>query len=164
MTLGDKLGVGIGGALKEITTTRTEKLNAIGTGHELDAIPISAVFTGLMVMAVFYWGTNQFIIQRALGAANLKEGQKGLLLAGFFKMLIPFMAMFPGLIAFHLFGPRFGTQRHGLPGPNRNRFAQTAIRPIYRRPAWSSILDLQFIAQFRGDYVRLRPLQADLPQ
>ena len=105
MTLGDKLGVGIGGALKEITTTHTEKLNAIGTGHELDAIPISAVFTGLMVMAVFYWGTNQFIIQRALGAANLKEGQKGLLLAGFFKMLIPFMAMFPGLIAFHLFGP-----------------------------------------------------------
>ncbi|HCR28733.1 MAG TPA: solute:sodium symporter family transporter [Opitutae bacterium] len=105
MALGEKLGGGIGTALVEITTTRAEKLNAIGTGHELDAIPISAVFTGLMVMAVFYWGTNQFIIQRALGAANLKEGQKGLLLAGFFKMLIPFMAMFPGLIAFHLFGP-----------------------------------------------------------
>jgi SSS family solute:Na+ symporter len=58
-----------------------------------------------MVMAVFYWGTNQFIIQRALGAASLKEGQKGLLLAGFFKILIPFLAMAPGLIAFHLLGP-----------------------------------------------------------
>jgi len=105
MKLGDKLGGGVGTAITEIATTHAEKLNAIGTGHELDAIPISAVFTGLMVMAVFYWGTNQFIIQRALGAANLKEGQKGLLLAGFFKMLIPFMAMFPGLIAFHYFGP-----------------------------------------------------------
>lgn len=105
MALGKKLGGGMGTAFNEITTTHTEKLNAIGTGHELDAIPISAVFTGLMVMAVFYWGTNQFIIQRALGAASLKEGQKGLLLSGFFKMLIPFMAMFPGLIAFHLFGP-----------------------------------------------------------
>jgi SSS family solute:Na+ symporter len=58
-----------------------------------------------MVMAIFYWSTNQFIIQRALGAASLKEGQKGLLLSGFFKMLIPFIAMFPGLIAYHLFGP-----------------------------------------------------------
>lgn len=105
MALGDKLGGGIGAALTEITTTHTKKLNAIGTGHELDAIPISAVFTGLMVMAVFYWSTNQFIIQRALGAASLKEGQKGLLLSGFFKILVPFMAMFPGLIAFHLFGP-----------------------------------------------------------
>ena len=104
IALGDKLGGGIGTALTEITTTHTEKLNAIGTGSELDAIPISAVFTGLMVMAIFYWSTNQFIIQRALGAASLKEGQKGLLLSGFFKMLIPFMAMFPGLIAFHLFG------------------------------------------------------------
>lgn len=105
MALGEKLGGGVTAAILEITTTHTEKLNAIGTGNELDAIPISAVFTGLMVMAIFYWGTNQFIIQRALGAASLKEGQKGLLLSGFFKMLIPFMAMFPGLIAFHLFGP-----------------------------------------------------------
>lgn len=105
MALGKKLGGGMTEAFVEITTTHTEKLNAIGTGDKLDAIPISAVFTGLMVMAIFYWGTNQFIIQRALGAASLKEGQKGLLLSGFFKMLIPFMAMFPGLIAFHLFGP-----------------------------------------------------------
>jgi SSS family solute:Na+ symporter len=105
IALGETLGGGIGTALAKIATTHTEKLNAIGTGNELDAIPISAVFTGLMVMAIFYWGTNQFIIQRALGAASLKEGQKGLLLSGFFKMLIPFMAMFPGLIAFHLFGP-----------------------------------------------------------
>lgn len=105
MALGNKLGGGVMDALKEITTTHTYKLNAIGIGDELDAIPISAVFTGLLIMAVFYWGTNQFIIQRALGAASLKEGQKGLLLAGFFKILIPFLAMAPGLIAFHLLGP-----------------------------------------------------------
>ena len=115
MALGDKLGGGIGTALTKITTTHTEKLNAIGTGSELDAIPISAVFTGLMVMAIFYWSTNQFIIQRALGAASLKEGQKGLLLSGFFKMLIPFMAMFPGLIAFHLFGPNLSPNDMAYP-------------------------------------------------
>ena len=105
IALGKKLGGGVTEAFYEITTTHTEKLNAIGTGHELDAIPISAVFTGLMVMAVFYWSANQFIIQRALGAASLAEGQKGLLLSGFFKMVIPFVALFPGLLAFHLIGP-----------------------------------------------------------
>ncbi len=105
VALGNKLGGGIRTAMYEITTTHTYKLNAIGTGNEHDAIPISAVFTGLLVMAVFYWGTNQFIIQRALGAASLKEGQKGLLLAGFFKIIIPFLAMAPGLITFHLLGP-----------------------------------------------------------
>lgn len=104
IALGKKLGGGVTEAFYEITTTHTEKLNAIGTGHELDAIPISAVFTGLMVMAVFYWSANQFIIQRALGAASLAEGQKGLLLAGFFKMIIPFVALFPGLLAYHLIG------------------------------------------------------------
>lgn len=90
--------------LYKITTTHTEKLNAIGLGSEADAIPFSAVFTGLMVMATFYWATNQFVIQRAMGAESLKSGQCGLLLAGFFKMLVPIIAMFPGLLAFHMYG------------------------------------------------------------
>src|SRR5690606_20211385 len=50
-----------------------------------------------------YWGTNQQIIQRALGAKNLKEGQKGLLLASFIKILGPIIVVLPGLIAFHVF-------------------------------------------------------------
>lgn len=104
MALGDKIGASPLEALRYMATTHTEKLNAIGTGNKGDAIPISAVFTGLMVMATFYWATNQFVIQRALGAASLKEGQRGLLIAGFFKMLVPFIAMFPGILAFHLFG------------------------------------------------------------
>ncbi|KEI70111.1 solute:sodium symporter family transporter [Endozoicomonas elysicola] len=105
IALGDKLDGGISDALYHMATTHTEKLNAIGGSSDVDVIPFSAIFTGLMVTATFYWGTNQFVIQRALGAASLKEGQRGLLMAGFFKMLVPFMAMLPGLIAFHLFGP-----------------------------------------------------------
>ncbi|KGQ69635.1 solute:sodium symporter family transporter [Chelonobacter oris] len=104
IALGDKIQGNIVDALHYITVTNPEKLNAIGTGSELDAIPIAAVFTGLMVTATFYWGTNQFVIQRALGAESLRSGQKGLLMAGFFKMLVPFIAMFPGLLAYHLYG------------------------------------------------------------
>jgi SSS family solute:Na+ symporter len=56
-----------------------------------------------MLVQLFYWGTNQQIIQRALGAKNLKEGQKGLLLASFIKVLGPLIVVLPGIIAYHLF-------------------------------------------------------------
>lgn len=104
VALGNKIDGGITDALHFIATHHPEKLDAIGLGSELDAIPIAAVFTGLMVTATFYWGTNQFVIQRALGARSLKAGQQGLLFAGFFKFLVPFIAIFPGLIAYHLYG------------------------------------------------------------
>ena len=44
------------------------------------------------------------MIQRTLGARSLAEGQKGVLFSGFFKVLVPFMMMIPGVIAFHLYG------------------------------------------------------------
>ena len=52
---------------------------------------------------LFYWGTNQAIIQRALGAKNLKEGQKGLVYGAFLKILGPLILVLPGIIAFHVF-------------------------------------------------------------
>jgi SSS family solute:Na+ symporter len=58
----------------------------------------------MMLVQLFYWGTNQAIIQRALGAVDLKEGQKGLLLAAFIKILGPLIVVLPGIIAFHMFG------------------------------------------------------------
>ena len=73
-------------------------------GGESASVPFSTIFTGMMLVQLFYWGTNQAIIQRALGAKNLKEGQKGLLLASFIKILGPLIVVLPGVIAFHLFG------------------------------------------------------------
>lgn len=79
-----------------------EKFTAMG-GSET-SVPFGTVFTGMLLVNLFYWGTNQAIIQRALGAKNLKEGQKGLLLASFVKILGPVIVVLPGIIAFHLFG------------------------------------------------------------
>ncbi len=79
-----------------------EKFKVIG-GPET-SIPFSTIFTGMMLVQLFYWGTNQAIIQRALGAKNLKEGQKGLLLAAAVKILGPLIVVLPGIIAFHLYG------------------------------------------------------------
>ncbi len=79
-----------------------DQLNAIG--GKTDPVPFACIFTGMLLANLFYWGTNQVLIQRALGAANLKEGQKGALLSGFLKMLVPFLLVIPGVIAAALIG------------------------------------------------------------
>ena len=88
--------------IKTVTTTHTEKLNAIGSID--DPTPFGTLFTGMIFANLFYWCTNQYVIQRTLGAKNLAEGQKGVIFSGFFKVLVPFMMMMPGIIAFHLYG------------------------------------------------------------
>ncbi|WP_418262471.1 solute:sodium symporter family transporter [Flavobacterium faecale] len=87
--------------LKTLTTTLPEKFDIIG-GPDSD-VPFWTLFTGMIIVNFYYWGTNQAIIQRALGAKDLKEGQKGLLIAAFVKILGPFIVVLPGIIAFYIF-------------------------------------------------------------
>lgn len=88
--------------MKTVATDHPEKLNAIGSNK--DDVPIGSIFTGMIFANLFYWGTNQYVIQRTLGAKNLAEGQKGALFTGFLKILVPFLMMIPGVIAYHLYG------------------------------------------------------------
>jgi SSS family solute:Na+ symporter len=88
--------------LKIISSTNTEKLNAVGSST--DPTPFATLFTGMIFANLFYWCANQYVIQRTLGAKSLAEGQKGVLFSGFFKVLVPVMMMIPGVIAFHLYG------------------------------------------------------------
>ena len=99
------LGEGsIASGLQTVLNENTHKLNAIGSSS--DPTPFSTLFTGMVFANLFYWCTNQYVIQRTLGAKSLAEGQKGVLFSGFFKVLVPFIMMFPGVIAFHLYGPK----------------------------------------------------------
>ncbi|MEL7130721.1 MAG: solute:sodium symporter family transporter, partial [Pseudomonadota bacterium] len=91
--------------LDTILTLNPEKLNAIG-GPDAPT-PFGTLFTGMIFANLFYWCTNQYVIQRTLAARNLAEGQKGVLFSGFFKIMVPFFMMIPGIIAFHLYGPGF---------------------------------------------------------
>ncbi|MDY8138385.1 solute:sodium symporter family transporter [Aquimarina sp. 2201CG5-10] len=98
------LEIGSGSISEGITrlmATHPEKFNAVGSSDS--SIPFATIFTGMMLVQLFYWGTNQAIIQRALGAKNLKEGQKGLLLGAFLKILGPIIVVLPGIIAYYLF-------------------------------------------------------------
>jgi SSS family solute:Na+ symporter len=89
-----------------LLTAAPEKLQSVGT--ETDPLPFSTLFTGLLLVNLYYWGTDQSIIQRALGAKNLKEGQKGVILAGAIKVISPLFLIIPGIIAFHMFGADAG--------------------------------------------------------
>jgi len=86
-----------------ILTKNTQILDAVG--DVTDGIPFSVLFTGMLIHNLFFWSTNQFIVQRTLGAKSLKEGQKGVMLAAFFKIINVCYIAFPGVIAYHLYGP-----------------------------------------------------------
>lgn len=98
----------IGGSLLEgwrtFRAANADKLHTCLPWNDPD-LPWLAVFVGgLWIPNLFYWGLNQFITQRTLGARSLAEGQKGIYLACVFKLLIPFIIVMPGIMAFQLFG------------------------------------------------------------
>ena len=92
---------GVFQALSELKTQHPEKFNTLGGADS--SVPFSTLFTGVLLLNLFYWTTNQQIIQRTFGARSLKEGQKGVLIAGIFKVLAPIILVLPGIIAFHLY-------------------------------------------------------------
>jgi SSS family solute:Na+ symporter len=118
--------------LNTITTNNTEKLNAIGSST--DPTPFGTLFTGMIFANLFYWCTNQYVIQRTLGAQSLAEGQKGVLFSGFFKVLVPFMMMIPGIIAFHTYGPGMASIDEAYPRLIRD------VLPIYMTGFFLAVL------------------------
>lgn len=72
-------------------------------GQVDSSIPFGTIFTGMILAQMYYWGTNQSILQRVFAAKSLAEGQKGVILAGFVKFLIPLIVVLPGVIAWHVF-------------------------------------------------------------
>ena len=64
---------------------------------------IMMLIGGLWVANLYYWGFNQYIIQRAFAAKSLQEAQKGLAFAAFLKLLIPFIVVIPGMIAYVMY-------------------------------------------------------------
>ena len=61
---------------------------------------ISVLIGGLWIANIYYWGNNQYIIQRALASKSLKEAQKGVAFAAIMKLIIPFFAVIPGIAAY----------------------------------------------------------------
>ncbi|MGB5510850.1 MAG: solute:sodium symporter family transporter [Woeseiaceae bacterium] len=87
--------------LAALTEKNAGRFNSIG-GPE-SSVPFGTVFSGILLLNLFYWTTNQQIIQRTFGAKSLAEGQKGVLATGLLKLLGPVYLVVPGMIAFAMF-------------------------------------------------------------
>ena len=61
---------------------------------------LAVLIGGIWVANLYYWGFNQYIIQRTLAAKSLAEGQKGIVFAAFLKLIIPVIVVLPGIIAY----------------------------------------------------------------
>ncbi|APP06233.1 sodium:solute symporter family transporter [Vibrio harveyi] len=83
--------------------TKFNALNGESMHMDTPAMPWPVLLLGIWIPNFYYWGLNQYITQRILGSASLGDGQKGLVLAAGLKLIIPFIIVIPGIIAFNLF-------------------------------------------------------------
>ncbi|SMO61917.1 sodium/sugar symporter [Fodinibius sediminis] len=94
-----------------------DKFNMIlnRSNPEFQNLPgIAVLIGGLWVANLYYWGFNQYIIQRTLAAKSLKESQKGIIFAAFLKLIIPLIVVIPGIIVYVLYTQPAGTAQ--IPG------------------------------------------------
>lgn len=99
-------GSTLGEGLRHVTDVAGDRFELILSkdNPEYHNLPgIVMLIGGLWVANLYYWGFNQYIIQRAFAAKSLHEAQKGLAFAAFLKLLIPFIVVIPGIIAYVMF-------------------------------------------------------------
>jgi SSS family solute:Na+ symporter len=88
-----------------LTAQAPEKFHMIlqeGHPHYMSLPGLSVLLGGMWIMNISYWGFNQYIIQRALGAKSVDEAQKGIAFAAFLKLLMPVIVVLPGIAMFVL--------------------------------------------------------------
>ena len=129
-------GEGIAAGWQALEQADPERLSSIGKAGQ--SVPFSTLFTGVALLNLFYWCTNQQIIQRTFGASSLAEGQKGVLLTGALKLLGPIYLVIPGIIAYNLYAKEgvHADQAYGklvfdlLPAPLTGFFAAVMVGAI----------------------------------
>ena len=115
-------------------------------------LPFTALIIGLWIPNFYYWGLNQYVVQRTLGSQSLSQGQKGIIFAAFMKLIIPFVIVFPGIIAFNLFSEDLRQEA----GAETQNGAQLATFEDVKSKTGESLL----IFDFREDFAELESKKA----
>ena len=119
-----------------------------------DFLPWTALLLGIWIPNFYYWGLNQYIMQRTLGASSLAQGQKGVVFAAGMKLIIPFIVCIPGIIAFTLYGGKMqenAKKDERLNAPILEKLAIAKAKPAEAR----------MLFQFNADFARLYPETAN---
>jgi len=96
-------GEGVLAGFSKVWEAAPEKFHMILDESNSNYVNLPGIWVlvgGLWVANLYYWGFNQYIIQRTLAAKSLKESQKGILLAAFLKLIIPLIVVIPGIAAY----------------------------------------------------------------
>lgn len=103
---------GVFAGLSHVFNSASDKFHMILTrdNPEYFNLPgIGVLIGGMWIANLYYWGFNQYIIQRTLAAKSLKEAQRGIAFAAFLKMIVPLLVVIPGIVAFVMFSQPEGT-------------------------------------------------------
>ncbi len=103
------------GSMERFMDLNSNRLNMFLPGSD-NILPWTALLLGLWIPNFYYWGLNQYITQRTLGSASLSQGQKGIVFSAFLKILIPFVVVIPGIIAFNLYADEMQIEARGDTG------------------------------------------------
>jgi SSS family solute:Na+ symporter len=117
------------------------------------AIPWTALIVGIWIPNFYYWGLNQYIMQRTLGARSLADGQRGVVFAAALKLIIPFIVCIPGVIAFALFHGKM--QESAMQSARLNAKALEEFERVKSAPAHAAV-----VFPFNGDFADLHPDKA----
>jgi SSS family solute:Na+ symporter len=90
------------GGIDSFFTHNEDKLHMILPADH-PVLPWTSLVIGLWIPNIYYWGLNQYITQRTLASKSLREGQKGVIFAAAIKIIIPFVIVFPGIMAAQLY-------------------------------------------------------------
>lgn len=131
------------GGLDTIRQNTPEKLNAIGA-IDSDIVPWPTLFLGMFFNNLYFWCTNQMIVQKTLAGKNLKEGQKGALYVAFFKIFGALFLVFPGIIAFSMFGGTLDKADNAYPA------LLTAVLPEWSYGIFGAVIFGAILSSFVG--------------
>lgn len=110
-------GEGVMAGFNALTAQAPEKFDMIlspDNPHYISLPGLSVLVGGMWIMNLSYWGFNQYIIQRALAAKDVKEAQKGIAFAAYLKLLMPLIVVLPGIAAVVL-APNLGAPDQAYP-------------------------------------------------
>ena len=123
-------------ALRE--ATKPDQLSMLHTSSA-DGFQWYAIFLGYPILGVWYWCSDQTIVQRVLGARDVVEGQRGALFAGFLKITPVFLMVLPGVAGYVLYRDLIGDDaartlpvliQQLIPGGFRGLFAAALLAAL----------------------------------
>jgi SSS family solute:Na+ symporter len=165
-------GAGFAAGFRQLLDAAPEKFDMIlarDHPHYVSLPGLSVLLGGMWVMHLSYWGFNQYIIQRALGARSLAEAQRGLAFAAFLKILMPLIVVVPGIALFALNAQldmpdqAYPTAMTMLPGGLKGLVFAALLAAIVSSLASmcnsiSTLLTLDLLPSFRGGRPVGRPV------